>query len=1454
MAILKFSDLIEDDGQIEVLLKKIDELEAKTKAKAKGLEGSLNVVKPEDIDEVQRLSAEVKKLNIAMKEVEKLKGKANEARKKSAELTQKERVEIQLEREATRKANLEARAIAKTKEAAAGSIEKLRAKLALVTIAWGKLSEEERLNSERGQRIINSKKEITEQLKKEELATGDARRNVGNYKESIKEAVIEMKREKDALVNLHAEMVKEQKSLKRGTSEYKLYEVEIGKTKKKIEDLNISLGEQGSRVDKLGSSFTKARNFIAGFGLALGGVAIARDAFQTVKNFEEGAADMAKTVGISTEEAKKLSMQLLEIDTKSSIEELQKIAAIGGQLGIASNDIIGFTNATDKLNVALGDEFTGGAEEITKTIGGLRNVFGDIKTSSIENDLMHIGNAMNELGASGSSTSPMMAEFAGRIGGIAIPLGLSTKQVLGLSATLEELNVSSERGGTAITKVLQKMTVDTKGFAKLAGMPLQEFTDLVNTDLYGAFQKVVEGSKKYGGSATELGQILNDLGLDGGGTSEVFLKLGSNMELLEKRTNLAGEALENTDSIINEFNTKNETLSANVEKVKNAWDEYVISADSATGASSWLSRGLGYIADNMTGLITILMRLIAGYVTYKGVLGSLKLIDRIKEQIQYNRAVKEGGKSTDDAAKSAKGFGQSLKGMGITVAIGLFIELALAIWDVASGAAQAREDLERMDKAAAQATKSVGESIQKIRQSLDLKINELNRQLKLRNISQDQYNKALEKEIGLTKKQLQDRKKLVVDRKEEYKKDLDELLRLQKIIDKNKNGWDNTAGTEALLKQNKLASELGEKYKIIGDESWVTWFTGEADALGAADAIAQLKASINATNIKIKEYNGEILAVGENLKDATTETLATGSATKKHGKAVKENTTELKANNDELQRRLQLLEDEARIRYEIAQQDNQGKQVDVQNAIDKELAKQSKSMEEFGFAETARLEELLSLQSRLKQEELKNEYEYSVKAIKRQLADEEALRMEDLARERDQLLSQKNLTKNEELKIWESYRDRVAELNQEMVDKEKIADLEIQKLKEGYVIDQEALDLERINSSTDANQQILDSQRAYFDELNKIRDSNSDEALAKLNESIKAQQKIIDEASGRRKTLELQSLNDLYEQRYQMQKQAIEDEYEYQISQVTKGSVQEQALIAEKNAKIAELQRNHADEMRDINEQIKQNAKDTWNEIFDAIKEIFTQILDRLEELAQKEVAANQKKLDDQQKAVDKQADRAAQGLENTLAFEQKEQAKKEAQLIASQKKLEKIQKTKAIWSSYTANSSNPSVKNPLAKTLKDWAILEAITASFAVGGYTGDGGKYDAAGLVHKGEFVVDKETTGALGLKNLTMNQFKEKFITGFGLFGGKTALEKNIFGDQRQDFATAVPSTGINMDQVIKELKMHREWAQAQPKQKVDINKIAEGIFEIVEEIQVKGVRQINRRRIDKNRFGA
>jgi hypothetical protein len=62
----------------------------------------------------------------------------------------------------------------------------------------------------------------------------------------------------------------------------------------------------------------------------------------------------------------------------------------------------------------------------------------------------------------------------------------------------------------------------------------------------------------------------------------------------------------------------------------------------------------------------------------------------------------------------------------------------------------------------------------------------------------------------------------------------------------------------------------------------------------------------------------------------------------------------------------------------------------------------------------------------------------------------------------------------------------------------------------------------------------------------------------------------------------------------------------------------------------------------------------------------------------------------------------------------------------------------------------------------------------FATGGYTGPGGKYDPAGIVHKGEFVFDQDTTKNLGVDLLTF-LLKTK---GKGS-SGRNTIDPGMFG---------------------------------------------------------------------------
>lgn len=76
---------------------------------------------------------------------------------------------------------------------------------------------------------------------------------------------------------------------------------------------------------------------------------------------------------------------------------------------------------------------------------------------------------------------------------------------------------------------------------------------------------------------------------------------------------------------------------------------------------------------------------------------------------------------------------------------------------------------------------------------------------------------------------------------------------------------------------------------------------------------------------------------------------------------------------------------------------------------------------------------------------------------------------------------------------------------------------------------------------------------------------------------------------------------------------------------------------------------------------------------------------------------------------------------------------------------------------------------------------LNVAQKAFATGGYTGSGGKYDPAGIVHKGEYVMTKEATARLGVANLNR--------LNYGGMAGVAALASMV--------APAQPITAVKVD---------------------------------------------------------
>ena len=349
------------------------------------------------------------------------------------------------------------------------------------------------------------------------------------------------------------------------------------KIKSELNSIEESLGRFTGSVGNYRKGLISIADLFTG-GIITGGaivavqqlIALGKKAIDVNAQIEDSLADVAKTTGLTVNQVRDLTDSLSLRDTRTSLADQLGIAQIGGSLGVANDQLFSFVSSVDQLNVALGDQFGGNVEQTTDVLGKLRNVLTDLKTDQVGDDLLRIGNALNILESEGAASAGVISDFAGRIAGVGRGLGLASGQIIGISATLDELGVTAERGGTAVTSILQRLARSPQAFAEAIGEPVDTFTDLVNNDIGAALDLFLEKLNGQELSNNELAVTLQRLQLSGSGVSEVVSKLGGNLDLLRQRSGQATKALEGTNSITEEYEKKNNTLGASINKLQNA--------------------------------------------------------------------------------------------------------------------------------------------------------------------------------------------------------------------------------------------------------------------------------------------------------------------------------------------------------------------------------------------------------------------------------------------------------------------------------------------------------------------------------------------------------------------------------------------------------------------------------------------------------------------------------------------------------------------------------------------------------------------------------------------------------------------------------------------------------------------------------------------------------------------
>lgn len=301
----------------------------------------------------------------------------------------------------------------------------------------------------------------------------------------------------------------------------------------------------------------------------------ARDAFLL---YDEALTDAMKTTNLTKDEILDLSDSLKQIDTKTPQNELLALVRAGGKLGITGQeDLLGFARAADKINVALSEDLGGNAEAAITAIGKMTDIFSLTDEYGIEQAMLKVGSAINELGMASTANEGYIVDFSKRLAGIAPNADISIDKILGLAATLDKYGQQSETSSTAIGQTIMAMFKRTETFAQIAGIPLEEFSELLKTDVNEALLKVLEGMQRGEGGLASVTAAMEEMHLNGQRAATVLGSLSKHTDELRSQQEIANKAFSAGTSLTDEFSVKNNSLTAELEKQKKAILENVVS-------------------------------------------------------------------------------------------------------------------------------------------------------------------------------------------------------------------------------------------------------------------------------------------------------------------------------------------------------------------------------------------------------------------------------------------------------------------------------------------------------------------------------------------------------------------------------------------------------------------------------------------------------------------------------------------------------------------------------------------------------------------------------------------------------------------------------------------------------------------------------------------------------------
>ena len=321
---------------------------------------------------------------------------------------------------------------------------------------------------------------------------------------------------------------------------------------------------------------------MVGGAAIVGGLGLAAKA---AIDWESAWAGVAKTVDGTDEQMAELEDGLrgLARELPATHAEIAGVAEAAGQLGVAREDILGFTETA----IALGESTNLSAEEAATNLAQFSNIMGTVAREGVEG-YEKLGSTLVELGNNGASTEKQIMDMGLRLAGAGQQIGATEADILAMANALSSVGIEAELGGGAMSRgLLQMNSAVIEGgdklekFAQIAGMTASEFAAKWRADPISAANEFVAGLGRIGDSGGDAAGALADVGLKGTQNAQVFLRAAGASDLMTESLEMGASAWEANTALQEEAAKRYETDAARIQTALNRIKDAAISFGSS---------------------------------------------------------------------------------------------------------------------------------------------------------------------------------------------------------------------------------------------------------------------------------------------------------------------------------------------------------------------------------------------------------------------------------------------------------------------------------------------------------------------------------------------------------------------------------------------------------------------------------------------------------------------------------------------------------------------------------------------------------------------------------------------------------------------------------------------------------------------------------------------------------